>query len=149
MMSASRSRSRPCCRYLGSADAVRKNIGELKDEARGITPARDYVILSGAGDPSTGFCDFYCGSGWLAHCTGLDPVAPAEGGWHAARRNALQLGTMLHAPALSALSAAVYDMDFQQMVAFHRAKNADVTIAMHTVSCWWYGGGGGGGGLHF
>ncbi len=37
------------CRYLGSADAVRKNIGELKDEARGITPARDYVILSGAG----------------------------------------------------------------------------------------------------
>ncbi|PRW44900.1 glucose-1-phosphate adenylyltransferase [Chlorella sorokiniana] len=62
--------------YLGSADAVRKNIGELKDEARGITPARDYVILSGA---------------------------------------------------------AVYDMDFQQMVAFHRAKNADVTIAMHTV----------------
>ena len=30
--------------------------------------------------------------------------------------------------------AAVYDMDFQQMVAFHRAKNADVTIAMHPVS---------------
>lgn len=36
-------------RYQGSADAVRKNIGELKDEARGITPARDYVILSGSG----------------------------------------------------------------------------------------------------
>lgn len=61
--------------YQGSADAVRKNLGELKDEARGITPARDYVILSGS---------------------------------------------------------AVYKMDFQKLVAFHREKNADVTIAMHT-----------------
>lgn len=36
------------CRYRGSADAIRKNIIELKDEARGITPARDYIILSGS-----------------------------------------------------------------------------------------------------
>jgi len=41
----------PACRYQGSADAVRKNLGELKDEARGITPATDYIILSGAGKP--------------------------------------------------------------------------------------------------
>ena len=70
----------------------------------------------------------------FAHHTSIHPAAPEEGGWPAAGCNALQLDTMPHAPALSALSAAVYDMDFQQMVAFHRAKNADVTIAMHTVS---------------
>lgn len=37
-------------RYQGSADAVRKNLGELRDEARGVTPARDYIILSGSGE---------------------------------------------------------------------------------------------------
>lgn len=35
--------------HKGSADAVRKNIGELKDETRGVEPAQDYVILSGSG----------------------------------------------------------------------------------------------------
>lgn len=35
--------------YLGSADAIRKNMEELKDEARGVHPASDYIILSGAG----------------------------------------------------------------------------------------------------
>ena len=34
--------------YLGSADAIRKNLGELRDESRGITPARDYIIASGS-----------------------------------------------------------------------------------------------------
>ncbi|KAL4420196.1 hypothetical protein ABPG77_011412 [Micractinium sp. CCAP 211/92] len=63
--------------YQGSADAVRKNLGELRDEARGVTPARDYIILSGS---------------------------------------------------------AVYNMDMARLVAFHREKNADVTIAMHAVS---------------
>lgn len=60
--------------YQGSADAVRKNIVELKDEARGISPARDYVLMSGS---------------------------------------------------------AVYNMDFGKLVAFHREKNADVTLVMH------------------
>lgn len=32
----------------GSADAIRKNLNELKDESRGIEPATDYVILSGS-----------------------------------------------------------------------------------------------------
>ena len=88
----------PCCRYLGSADAVRRNIGELKDEARGITPARDYVILSGAGDPLTGVCDFYCGWGWLA-LHGHPPHCPCAG-WLACSREAtcLQLGATPHAP---------------------------------------------------
>ena len=43
-----------CCRYQGSADAVRKNIVELKDEARGISPARDYVLMSGSGAAGRG-----------------------------------------------------------------------------------------------
>ena len=34
--------------YRGSADAIRKNLNELKDETRGIDPATDYVILSGS-----------------------------------------------------------------------------------------------------
>lgn len=34
--------------YKGSADALSKNMSELKDESRGISPATDYVILSGA-----------------------------------------------------------------------------------------------------
>jgi glucose-1-phosphate adenylyltransferase len=34
--------------YKGSADAVRKNMSDLKDEWRGVSPASDYVILSGA-----------------------------------------------------------------------------------------------------
>ena len=34
--------------YKGSADAIRKNLNELKDESRGIEPATDYVILSGS-----------------------------------------------------------------------------------------------------
>lgn len=34
--------------YRGSADAIRRNMNELADEARGTTPATDYVILSGA-----------------------------------------------------------------------------------------------------
>lgn len=34
--------------YLGSADAIRKNITELKDESRGIEAASDYIILSGS-----------------------------------------------------------------------------------------------------
>lgn len=63
--------------YLGSADAIRKNITELKDESRGISPATDYIILSGS---------------------------------------------------------AVYNMDFSQLIAAHREKNADITIAMHPVS---------------
>ncbi|KAL6768126.1 hypothetical protein ACKKBF_B37900 [Auxenochlorella protothecoides x Auxenochlorella symbiontica] len=63
--------------YQGSADAVRRNINELMDEARGVTPATEYVILSGA---------------------------------------------------------AVYTMDVAQLVAEHRAKGADITIAMHPVS---------------
>jgi hypothetical protein len=37
------------CRYRGSADAIRKNLGELRDQDKGITPACDYVILSGSG----------------------------------------------------------------------------------------------------
>ena len=35
--------------YQGSADAIRKNLAEFRDESRGITPARDYIILSGSG----------------------------------------------------------------------------------------------------
>ena len=34
--------------YKGSADALRRNLMELKDEARGVEPADDYVILSGS-----------------------------------------------------------------------------------------------------
>jgi glucose-1-phosphate adenylyltransferase len=34
--------------YKGSADAVRRNLHELKDESRGVAPATDYVILSGS-----------------------------------------------------------------------------------------------------
>lgn len=34
--------------YKGSADALRKNMSELKDESRGISPATEYVVLSGA-----------------------------------------------------------------------------------------------------
>ena len=34
--------------YKGSADAVRRNLHELKDESRGVPPATDYVILSGS-----------------------------------------------------------------------------------------------------
>ena len=34
--------------YKGSADAIRRNLMELKDEARGVEPADDYVILSGS-----------------------------------------------------------------------------------------------------
>lgn len=56
---------------------MRRNINELMDEARGVTPATEYVILSGA---------------------------------------------------------AVYTMDVAQLVAEHRAKGADITIAMHPVS---------------
>lgn len=63
--------------YRGSADAIRKNISELKDEARGVDPATDYVILSGSG---------------------------------------------------------VYNMDLGQVVAYHRARNADVTICTALVS---------------
>lgn len=33
--------------YKGSADAIRRNLMELKDEARGVEPAEDYVIMSG------------------------------------------------------------------------------------------------------
>lgn len=62
--------------YQGSADAVRRNITELMDEARGVTPASEYVILSGA---------------------------------------------------------AVYQMDVGKLVAYHRSKGADITIAMHPV----------------
>lgn len=62
--------------YQGSADAVRRNITELMDEARGVTPASEYVILSGA---------------------------------------------------------AVYQMDVGRLVAYHRSKGADITIAMHPV----------------
>lgn len=29
-------------------------------------------------------------------------------------------------------TAAVYNMDFSRVVAFHREKNADITICMHT-----------------
>lgn len=28
---------------------MRKNIDALKDESRGITPARDYILMSGSG----------------------------------------------------------------------------------------------------
>ncbi|KDD73060.1 nucleotidyl transferase [Helicosporidium sp. ATCC 50920] len=63
--------------YQGSADAVRRNVAELMDEARGVTPATDYVILSGA---------------------------------------------------------AVYNMDVAALIAAHRDKGADITIAMHAVS---------------
>jgi hypothetical protein len=52
--------------YQGSADAVRKNIGELKDEARGITPARDYVILSGSGGATAALSPNYVCSCVLA-----------------------------------------------------------------------------------
>ena len=63
----------PPCRYLGSADAVRKNIGELKDEARGITPARDYIILSGAGEPAV--MRLLVGrAGCGSHCSWLLPL---------------------------------------------------------------------------
>lgn len=62
--------------YRGSADAIRKNIGELKDEARGISPATDYVILSGS---------------------------------------------------------AVYTLDVGRVVAYHRARGADVTLVTHLV----------------
>lgn len=34
--------------YKGSADAIRRNLGELKDESRGVDPATDYVVLSGS-----------------------------------------------------------------------------------------------------
>lgn len=34
--------------YKGSADAIRRNLVELKDEARGVEPAEDYVIMSGS-----------------------------------------------------------------------------------------------------
>ncbi len=34
--------------YKGSADAIRRNLMELKDEARGVEPAEDYVIMSGS-----------------------------------------------------------------------------------------------------
>ena len=30
-------------------------------------------------------------------------------------------------------AAAVYNLDFERLVAFHRAKNADVTMAVHPV----------------
>jgi len=62
--------------YRGSADAIRRNIYELKDESRGVSPATDYVILSGA---------------------------------------------------------AVYSMDIGRVVAYHRARNADITLCTHTV----------------
>lgn len=62
--------------YRGSADAIRKNINELKDEARGIAPATDYIILSGS---------------------------------------------------------AVYTLDMGRVLAYHRARNADITIVTHLV----------------
>lgn len=34
--------------YKGSADAIRRNLGELKDESRGVDPATDYVVMSGS-----------------------------------------------------------------------------------------------------
>lgn len=63
--------------YKGSADALRKNMNELKDEARGITPATDYIILSGTG---------------------------------------------------------ISNLDLERMVAIHRARGADITMALHAVS---------------
>jgi glucose-1-phosphate adenylyltransferase len=63
--------------YTGSADAIRKNINELKDEARGIAPATDYIILSGS---------------------------------------------------------AVYTLDMGRVLAYHRARNADVTMVTSLVS---------------
>lgn len=62
--------------YRGSADAIRRNISELKDEARGIAPATDYIILSGSG---------------------------------------------------------IYNMDLGRVLAYHRARNADITICTHLV----------------
>ena len=62
--------------YRGSADAIRKNIEELKDEARGIEAATDYIILSGS---------------------------------------------------------AVYTLDMGRVLAYHRARNADVTLVTHLV----------------
>lgn len=62
--------------YKGSADAVRRNLAELMDEARGVTPASDYVLLSGS---------------------------------------------------------AAYTLDVAQLVARHRERHADVTIAVHPV----------------
>lgn len=62
--------------YRGSADAIRRNIGELQDEGRGITPATDYVILSGSG---------------------------------------------------------IYNMDLGKVIAYHRARDADITICTHFV----------------
>lgn len=35
-------------RLANAADAIRKNITELKDESRGIEAASDYIILSGS-----------------------------------------------------------------------------------------------------
>ncbi len=63
--------------YKGSADAIRKNIDELKDEARGIAPATDYIILSGS---------------------------------------------------------AVYTLDMGRVLAYHRARNADITMVTHLVN---------------
>jgi glucose-1-phosphate adenylyltransferase len=62
--------------YKGSADAIRKNIFELKDEARGVDPATDYVILSGA---------------------------------------------------------AIYNLDVGKLLAYHRARGADITMCTHLV----------------
>lgn len=78
-------RSRPVawyCRYQGSADAVRKNLGELRDEARGVTPARDYIVLSGSGEAPGGACAAHaaplCTPRWpLCLATAGGPRCPA------------------------------------------------------------------------
>lgn len=55
----------------GSAEAIRKNIPELKDESRGVDPAMDYVVLSGS---------------------------------------------------------SVYNLDMGKVLAYHRARNSDITM---------------------
>ena len=60
---------------LPAADAIRKNITELKDESRGISPATDYIILSGSGVYNI---DFTQVGGARSDCRGL---VQGAGGW--------------------------------------------------------------------
>lgn len=126
---------------------MRKNLGELRDEARGVTPARDYIILSGSGEgcpPPTLAC---CPGASLALCMLpqqshdssyaaallLPPCFPWATLTEAALTEATPTPLSPCAPMCPHVPPAVYNMDMARLVAFHREKNADVTIAMHAV----------------
>jgi glucose-1-phosphate adenylyltransferase len=93
--------------YKGSADAIRRNLMELKDEARGVEPAEDYVILSGSA------------------MYNMDIARVV--GYHRAKNADITICTRLLDANLAESKGVVLSDDFGRVVGFHEKPGACVS----------------------